>query len=456
MARPPRLLVPVLLTLFGCSGSRGCGASEPEVLAPSAPSLAPSAAPPDAGVARPVSLPAEARYARQWLVIVSSSATPGEGGEVLTALKKTGLSVAPLRLSTNAFRELRPCLEILVARAFEDKAAAVSLQQRLIAAGVESYVRNAGPLEPDREGREAACREGSEALAVRVEGLRQRGAPRIVESHEGRTFLLLGESRESRALEPVDARREVWMAPVAVDPTGLFVRGDKVDLYGEAGPLRAGCTVKGFAWINRGRPSDDYFRRNPLPEAPGCGRAWVFAELDCEVAPDTRVFALPAGAPAPLFFTPREDVAPEVRRAQWEALRRSPRFIALRAEGAAQAEQVQEELSEEVRSLRYTAAERQAVFTVARLRTGEGNAACGTDYEQQVTRAVVLEPDGTERVLPLKQLDGDDVVAVLDLEGDGKVELLLHASWPADTVRLVREDGTEVAGAVVENCDDGC
>lgn len=451
-----RPLLALLLAVSGCSGLRGCGASTVESTPSPDASVAVAAGASDAGVPQLAPPPPELPYARQWLVIVHSSATPGEGGEVLTALKRTGLPVEPKRLPTTAFHDLRPCLEVLVARAFEDKTQALAFQKKLIEAGVEAYVKNAGPLESDREGREAACRADTKAQDSRVASLRERMAPRFVESHAGRTFLLLGESRESRALEPMDARRSLWMSAVGVDPTGLFVLGDKVDLYSEKGPVSAGCAVKGFAWINRGVPHAGYFRQEPVPEAPGCGRAWAFAELDCALPPDTRVFALPAGTSPPVFFEAQAALEDEERGEQWEALKHTPRFLALRAEGAVQAEQVQEELSEEVRTFGYAQGERQVLFTVARLRTGEGNAACGTDYEQQVTRAVVREPEGKERLLPMKDLDGDDVVGVLDLEGDGKVELLLHTPWPADTVRLVREDGSEVAGAVVENCDYGC
>ena len=78
------------------------------------------------------------------------------------------------------------------------------------------------------------------------------------------------------------------------------------------------------------------------------------------------------------------------------------------------------------------------------------------DYDQQLTRTLVMQPGAGERVLPLSELSGDEVVGVMDLEGDGRMELLLRASWPEQRVRLVREDGTALAGAVVENCDCGC
>jgi hypothetical protein len=453
MPRLSRLRILVLLAMSGCSGLRACGEAE-QVPVPVPPPAAVEA--PGPSTPRVAVPPPEARYARTWLVIIHSSATPGEGSGALEALKKTGLPAEPYRLSTNAFRDLRPCLEVVVAKAFAGRAEADAYQRQLAGAGVQAYVKNAGPLEPDREGRESFCRAGAEAHAARAESLKQQAVPRFVESHAGRTFMLLGEASASVALEPVDARRSLWMGAVEEDPTGLFAKGDKVDLYGAEGPVRAGCEVRGFAWINRGVPHFGYFQQEPLPEAPGCGRAWAFAELDCAVEPEARVFALPAGTKAPVFFASGGEPSSEARASQEESLRRSPRFAALRSEGSIQAELVQEELSEEVRTFSYALGERRAVFTVARFRTGEGNSTCGADYNQQVTRAVVLEPGGGERVLPAKELAGDDVVGVLDLEGDGQVELLLHESWPAQVVRLIREDGTEVAGAAVENCDCGC
>ena len=362
MLRLPRLLLFVVLVASGCQELRGCGASEPAppvtaTPAPAAPT--PSVAPP----------PPEARYARRWLVILHSSPTPGTRTEVvavLAALAKTGLPAEPDRLSSNAFRNLRPCLEVVVARAFAEKAKAEDFQTRLAAAGVAAYVKNAGPLDPDRERKEATCRAEAEAAAARMEAQRHEAAPRLVEVHDGRTFMLLGKVGDNAGLSPLDGSRRLWMAPAETDPTGQFTRGTTVDLYGTTGPLRS--------------------------------------------------------------------------------------------EGALRAEQVQEKLKQDVRATRYSAGEgqRQVVFAVARFVTGEGNSACGSDYHEQLTRAVVLGSGGEQRVLTANDLNGDEVAGVMDLEGDGQVELLLHATWPAQRVRLIREDGTELAGTEVENCDCGC
>ena len=458
MARSPYRLA-LLLVLSGCTqpsereAPRRAPASS---AAPPLPSTPPPASPFTVPERRREPLPVEARYARQWLVLLQTSATPGEGGAQLAALARTGLSSSPARLSSSAFRDLRPCLELLVAQALPSRAEAVAFQARLREAGVASDVEYAGPLEAGREAREASCLAADEARAALVKGLERRDTPRFVESYEGRTFLLLGESRESLVLEPLDVRRSVWSRPADADPTGLFQVGDAVDLYGAKGPLRAGCAVKGFVWLSRGVPSVEYALREPPPDAPGCGRVWAFAELGCEVPRSVPVFALPAGAPSPVFF---QDGA-EAEQARWlaeaGALRRSARFTALRTEGEVQAERVGERLAEEVVQRGFSLGARRVLLTEGRLRVGEGHSVCGLDYDQRATRGAVLGPDGLERVMPLPGVAGEDVEGVMDLEGDGQVELLVRETWPADTLRLVREDGTEVAGAVVEHCDSGC
>ncbi|HEX8536095.1 MAG TPA: hypothetical protein VF664_01430, partial [Cystobacter sp.] len=177
MPRPSSLPVLVLLALSGCTELRGCGTSEP------APAQGLAAAP-DAGtrastpsVAPP---PPEARYAKKWLVIVHSSSTPGEGSGVLEALKGTGLPAEPLRLSTNAFKDLRPCLEVVVAKVFEARAEAEGFRGQLSQAGVVAYEKNAGPLDPERERKDATCRAEAEAEAARAQALNRRTVPRFV------------------------------------------------------------------------------------------------------------------------------------------------------------------------------------------------------------------------------------------------------------------------------------
>jgi hypothetical protein len=109
-----------------------------------------------------------------------------------------------------------------------------------------------------------------------------------------------------------------------------------------------------------------------------------------------------------------------------------------------------------VKASTFSREERHVVLTKLHVFTGEGEGMCGGDYSEQLTRAEVRGPGGAARPLSVKDLDADEVVGVLDLEGDGQVELLLNQTWVGRRTRLVREDGTEVAGAEVEFCDSGC
>lgn len=446
MPRSSRLVLLVLVAFSGCRGLHGCGTSEPPASAVASAASAPDASTP--GVTPP---PPEAAYAKTWLVILHSSPTPGEGAQALEALKKTGLPAEPRRLSSNAFRNLRPCLEVVVARAFPDKAGAEGFQKQLVAAGVDAYVKNAGALDPERENKEAACR----AVATRASAP-GRAVPRFVEVQAGRTFMLLGKAADESGLQPVDDSRSLWMGPASVDPSGFFAQGDAVDLYGASGLVQPGCKVTGFARINRGVPHFGYLQQQPPPTEPGCGQAWAFAELDCGMTPNDVVFALPAGTKAPEFYTPGDAPSEELRAEQDAALRKTARFVELSAEGHIEAEQVQEPLKEEVKASTFSQGERQVVLTKLHVYTGEGEGRCGRDYSAQVSRAVVRGPGVEARALSVKELDADEVVGVLDLEGDGRVELLLDQSWTGRHLRLVREDGTEVAGSEVEFCDSGC
>jgi hypothetical protein len=228
-----------------------------------------------------------------------------------------------------------------------------------------------------------------------------------------------------------------------------------VDLYGPDGQVRAGCKVTDFGWLNRGLPHFTYYQRESPSEEPGCGDAWAYAGLDCSTAPNEPRFALPAGTRAPTFYPRGNGPSPEVLAAQKRALREAPAFEELRSAGALHAQEKQEQLHEEVKVHSFSHGERHVLLTVGRIYTGEGQSACGSDFTGQLTRAVVLGPQG-ERLLEVGELDGDQVVGVMDLEGDGRLELLMRESSPLDWVGLVREDGTVLVGAEVENCDCGC
>jgi hypothetical protein len=452
-----RWLLLVLLVLAGC-GPKACGRA-----LPASPASAPDAATAPAAVAPPSApAPPEARLAGQNLVIVHSSSIPGEGEPLLEKLRAAGLGVDARRLSSTPFASLRPCLELVVAGAFADRDAALALAQRLDAAGVSNYLKNAGPLAKDRERREAECRE--QAQALKAPARMEASAPRFLDLRGERTFVLLSHAPGDTAgtqLRQVGEDRGFWMAALEADPTGTFKKGDAFAVYDAQGPIQLGCRVKGFAWLNRGIAHFGYFQQPEPPTGPGCGRAWPVAELDCSLT-NTRVretnlaFVLPKGSPAPRYL-PAQPLQEPLRTAQERALHALSEYAKARAEGQAHAQQQGLPLRESLDLKAFSLVGRQVVVALSRLQTGEGRGCGGKDYRASVSRVVALGADGQEAsVAVVGDLDSERLLAVMDLEGDGKVELLTRGRVDPSQAALIREDGTPLVLSFLPHCDTGC
>lgn len=447
--------------LAGCGSVKGCGSSA----APSAAAPAPSPAP-KAEAPRPAAPePPEARFAQKYLVIVHSSPTPGEGQELVEKMKAAGLGAEVQRLSSTPFSFLRPCLEVVVAGAFADKDAALALSGRLDGAGVKNYLKNAGALAQDRERREADCREQAQLQSAAAAREETAAHPRFVDVRGPRTFVLLTSESYEPGGEGYSAQggdRGFWLATLPKDPTGLFKVGDTFHLYDKAGRVKSGCRVKGFASLVRGIPHFGYFQQKEEPKEPGCGSAWPAAELDCSLVElgsalqDSPLFALPASRPAPKYFPLSSDVPEPMKTRQQEALKAMPEYTQAREQGAAHAQKQGEPLQDSLVQTWAQLGNRQLVVSIARLRTGEGQTACGgPDFSASVSRVSALGEDGQETGLG-PGVDGESIVAVMDVEGDGTVELLTRAPSDPQQLALVREDGTPLATASMPNCDCGC
>jgi len=443
----------VLVLLAGCGSLKGCSGSTP--VATATPPATPTAAEP---LKAPE--PPEARFAQKYLVIAHTSPDPGEGEDIVEKLRAAGLGEGVQRLSTTPFTALRPCLEVVVAGVFADKAAAEERSRRLAAAGVESYLKNAGALVQDREGREADCRRQAEAREAAAARALSAQGPFLVESRGERTFLLMERGQRvadlpSPGLSQVGEDRRFWLAPLKEDPTGVLEKGARYDVYDTSGQVKEGCQVKGFALLNRGRPHFSYFQREEAPEGPECGENWLVAELDCSIGnagSDSVVFALAAGRPEPRYFHP-EALPESLREAQEGAVRALPEFEKLREEGQAHAEKQELPLQEELALNVYPLEGRHLVVGRARLWTGRGNTLCGgEDFESSVSRVVAMGPN--EEVTEVGGgIDAENIKAVVDLEGDGQVELLTRYG---DSVAVVDEDGTYRVSSDMPNCDSGC
>jgi hypothetical protein len=280
-----------------------------------------------------------------------------------------------------------------------------------------------------------------------------------------RTFVLLSsEPRDTpgATLSPVGKDRGFWMAPLKQDPTGAFKKGDSFDVYDAQGLLKSGCHAKGFASLNRGIPHFGYFQQEEDPKEPGCGNAWPVAELDCSFV-GTRamegsaiVFALPGGSPAPRYLSLAGTLAERVKASQEAALRALPAFAKTRDEAEAHAREQNVPLRESVELRSFPMDGRQVVVGLARFQTGQGATQCGgPDFRATVSRVVGVTAGGQETPVG-GEVNGESVVAVLDLEGDGRVELLTRNPEDASQVALVREDGSRVAASFLPNCDCGC
>jgi hypothetical protein len=168
------------------------------------------------------------------------------------------------------------------------------------------------------------------------------------------------------------------------------------------------------------------------------------------------VFALPGGSPAPRYLA-RTDALPEpVKASQEAALRALPAFAKTRGEAQAHAHEQSLPLQESLEIHGFPAEGRQVVVTLGRFQTGDGFSQCGgPDFKATVSRVVAVSEGGQESPVG-GELDGESIVAVLDLEGDGRVELLTRSPADPSQVAFVREDGSRVAASFLPNCDCGC
>lgn len=448
--------------LAGCGSVKGCGSSAPSSATAKAPAPAPKAEAP-----RPAAPePPEARFAKKYLVIVHSSPTPGEGQELVEKMKAAGLGAEVQRLPSTPFSSLRPCLEVVIAGAFADKDAALALAHKLDGAGVKNYLKNSGALAVDRERRAADCVEQAQLQAAAAAREETAANPRFVDVRGPRTFVLLtSESHEPGGGEGYSAQggdRGFWLAKLPKDPTGLFKVGNSFHIYDKARQVKSGCRVKGFVSLVRGTPHFGYFQQKEEPDQPGCGSAWPAAELDCSLVElgsalqDSPLFALPASRPAPKYFPLSSDVPEPMKTWQAESLKGMPRYTQAREKGEAHAQEQGEPLQESLVQTRANLGNRQLVVSIARLLTGEGHSACGgPDYWASVSRVSVMDEAGKEAMMG-NIVDGESLVAVMDIEGDGTVELLTRDPADSQQWAIVREDGTPLAAASQPNCDCGC
>jgi hypothetical protein len=455
-----------LLSLFcvlpACSGQGAAPAKKTE---PAASAPASVAAKPAAPVAVPASAPVVdgAPYGDQWLVILSSSKELGkipEGQQILETKPELGAKV--VRLSSTQFKGLMPCYEIVVAKAFADRKEAAAYSAKLRELGVDNYAKNAGKFIGEQPEVEAYCREEREPEATSC------GALRWVTDRPGQTWmeievdaLVLERATASAPPErPLDPGYESWAAPLTAKTLGPYTVGQKYKLYDASSGNAASCSIKGFVSGTLGTPHFGYLQQaqeeGKPPTAPGCGEAKLYAELDCGGAKGD--FALLETEKAPVIYVDQGEQTRDTKAlvAVRKALEASEEYKTKLADATAEAKAKGQPLQTIISLQAFRRPDRGVFVMKITLQTGEGYIECGgEDLREELVGVVEQAPGGVGKVLfPLQSIDYAEIDAVLDLEGDGALELLQTGF--IDSRSIHRLDGSEACETSIPFCDCGC
>jgi hypothetical protein len=349
--------------------------SEREVAAPAP---LPEIAPPAPAAQTPQTNPDPSVFARKYLVIVGTEKEPADFGAVtarLTALSEP--RIEPFRLTSTDFGGLRPCWELLVARAFPEKAEAAVYAEALEARGVEAYVRATGAYVGDVPGRDRLCLGETWASGWMMAGSLLLLAPDDSDAQGDRAL-------DDKELHGVRA-------------------GEKVRVYDLADRTSETCTVRSFA-------------STPRSNGLICSSRDVVADLgSC-----SGDFALREGAPEPIFYA--EAVAePALVQALQEELRRSRAYLEERQRlGASDGPAVKAEAWSGpggVVVVLHTELE-------GRLPNWDGE---GTHpASSHVSQGWLIRPDGHRVALDVPRGDTAMVTALVDLDRDGVPEPMVE------------------------------
>lgn len=396
----------------------------------------------------------------RWLIILSSKKESGfEPPSIAKLAQNPDLAAEVTRVSSTWFKNLMPCYEVVIAKSFSTQKEASEYSKKLTALGIENYAKNAGKFVGAQPQVEAFCQDESIVDDASCGGLRW------VVSREKRSFMriVLDPETEQRTLEnapapkALDANYESWLAPLTAKNLGPYSIGQKFTVYGGTTPKS--CSIKGFVALTLGTPHFGYLQQaqeeGKPPQGPGCGSEETYAELDCA---ETEGFAFAETAKQPTIYqlqAKTED--PKLYEMALKALSSGAEYQKALEGATAQAKEKGQELKTIYGLQFFKGPQTVALFSIT-MQTGEGNNQCGADdVFIEMSALLSWEPgkEPKEVLLPLRELSYGDVFGVLDLEGDGKLEL--ETFKPMDTRGLLKlPEQSEVCELKIDFCDCGC
>lgn len=406
-----------ILALHACGGppptSAVASASQPEPGVPTLPKMGDRlggarAVKPNVGIVGDPSAMAD-----RWLVVVARSNTAGADSPSLGVLAAhPELEVQPTRVSSSAFRSLAPCEELVVAGAYVGRDEAAFQQRKLAAVDVTSDLVFTGAYVGRRPQLEAWC--GARQGAVSADC----GDTRFVDQRAGKRWLALGlDAATTRGLvegapAPAAAADGSWVAPLTASAAGAVTVGDVWEGWSSTEATGA-CKVVGLAAVTRSIPSG----------AP-CGGPEVLAEVECR---EGASFAVRPGARPPTPWLRTGEPKPAPLAAAMVAVTQSDAFRAARdaVQRVAEARRAKVDEAFDIDVVRSSTG--AGMLVAATLSTGSSGEGCTAEGEVHTVVGVVGA--GGEVLTAFQDIGKGAVEAVVDLDGDGRPELLDQA-WP--------------------------
>ena len=442
-------VVAALSISLACGQGGGAPVERPQVMEAtqtvSEPTPAPVPDPVDAAGEEPIMmtrLPPE-RYSNNWLVITQSTEQVEPVSPELVALSEVDpLLVAPDQLHSGEFKGLMPCWVTTIAGGAEDRGDAVAILERVKAAGIDAYLKNAGEYVGPAAATIEMCEQLRTDLAECPDGARVAhvvdGAWQVALTlPEGvLQAALSGASQAKRATERGDA----WTAPLVVQTLGSVAVGDGFTVQPIANEASLSCSVTGFAATTLGMP---HFGMASADE-PTCGSPQAFAVLDCAEDVVQSGLAVAPGEPIAAWT-----LAPAIEGESDSDLIATVRSLPMirSVYERALADAGERSLQQSVRVTPATRGAARTAIVELTFFTGEGRADCGMD--DVVHRVGIAVTEEGIPVSAATDLSFAEVAGLVTLPSGGQAALVT-APWFGG-MRL-----SDTCGLDVAYCDCAC